>query len=163
MRSTPEGNQNAIKLLERAVAADPGLARAWSDLSVAYQGLINFGEDPGKVLPKAVSAARRAVETDPGDAMAHAALGRALGMQGDLAASEAEYDTALRLNPGSAKILALYSAWATSFGHPERAADAADHAIRLDPNYPSWQAYDFSYAYFSAGRYEDTLRILDRL
>jgi tetratricopeptide (TPR) repeat protein len=52
---------------------------------------------------------------------------------------------------------------ATSFGHPDRAADAADYSIRLDPNYPAWQAYDFPYAYFSAGRYADTLRILDRL
>jgi TolB-like protein/class 3 adenylate cyclase len=163
MRLTSEGYQSAIKLLERAVAADPGLARAWTELSGVHQGLINFGEDPAVVLPTAVTAARRAIEIDPGDAMAHATLGRALGLQGNSALSEAEFDTALRLNPGDAEILAQYSSWATTFGHPERAADAADHAIRLDPNYNFWQAYDFSYAYFSAGRHEDTLRILDRL
>jgi pentatricopeptide repeat protein len=39
----------------------------------------------------------------------------------------------------------------------------ADHAIRLDPNYQVWQAWNFSTAYFNAGRFEDALRILERL
>ncbi len=90
-------------------------------------------------------------------------LGWALAFRGDLGPSEAEFDTALRLNPGDADVLSGYSAWAVSFGHPERAAEAADRAIRLNPSYPPGQAPSFSYAYFSVGRYEDTLRILDRL
>jgi tetratricopeptide (TPR) repeat protein len=80
-------------------------------------------------------------------------------MQGNFGPSEAEFDTALRLNPGDAEILTFYSAWAPAFGHPER----ADHAIRLNPNYQPWQAWNFSYAYFSAGQFEDALRILERL
>ena len=84
-------------------------------------------------------------------------------MQGNFAPSEAEFDTALRLNPGDAEILALYSGWASTFGHPERGAEAADRAIRLNPNYQVWQAWNFSSAYFAAGRFEDALRILERL
>jgi tetratricopeptide (TPR) repeat protein len=72
-------------------------------------------------------------------------------------------ETALRLNPGDAEILTLYSAWASTFGHPERGAEMADHAIRLNPNYEAYQAWNFSTAYFSAGRFEDALRILERL
>jgi tetratricopeptide (TPR) repeat protein len=34
----------------------------------------------------------------------------------------------------------------------------ADHAIRLNPNYEAYQAWNFSTAYFSAGRFEDALR-----
>ena len=164
VRATPEGNKNAIELLERAVAADPSLARAWAELAFARQFLIICcGADPAVVLPPALAAARRAVEIDPSDALAHAALAWILGMQGNFAASEAEFETALRLNPGDAEILALYSAWASTFGHPERGAEAADHAIRLNPNYQVWQAWNFSYAYFAAGRFEDALRILERL
>jgi len=84
-------------------------------------------------------------------------------MQGNFAASEAEFETTLRLNPGDAEILALYSGWASTFGHPERGAEMADHAIRLDPNYQVWEAWNFSTAYFAAGRFEDALRILERL
>ena len=86
-----------------------------------------------------------------------------LGVQGNFAVSEAEFDTALRLNPGDAEILALYSGSASSFGHPEQGAEMADHAIRLNPNYQVWQAWNFSWAYFAVGRFEDTLRILERL
>jgi tetratricopeptide (TPR) repeat protein len=50
-----------------------------------------------------------------------------------------------------------------TFGHPERGAEAADRAIRLNPNYEPFHAYDFSYGYFVVGRYEDTLRVLERL
>ena len=84
-------------------------------------------------------------------------------MQGNFPPSEAEFDTALRLNPGDAEILTQYLACASTFGHPERGAEAADRAIRLDPNYRPWQAWNFSAAYFGAGRFEDSLRILERL
>ncbi len=167
LRMTPESIKNAIELFEKAVAADPGLARAWAELASARMLSGALGADPAvalpPVLPSAVTEARRAVEIDPGDAEAHAHLGWALGFQGDFGPSEAEFDTALRLNPGDAEILAGYANWSVTFGHPERGAEAADHAIRLNPSYPPFQAYSFSYAYFSAGRYEDTLRVLERL
>jgi tetratricopeptide (TPR) repeat protein len=113
--------------------------------------IICCGADPAVVLPPALAAARRAVETDPSDAFAHSAIAYILGMQGNFAACEAEFDTALRLNPGDAEILALYSGAATGFGHPERGAEAADRAIRLNPNYQVWQAWNFSYAYIAVG------------
>ena len=160
---TQDGNKNAIELLERAVAADPSLARAWTELSFARQfSMICCGADPAVVLPPALAAARRAVEVDPVDALAHSALAWILGVQGNFAVSEAEFETALRLNPGDAEILALYSVWASAFGHPEHGAEMADHAIRLNPNYQVWQAWNFSTAYFAAG-FEDALRILERL
>jgi TolB-like protein/class 3 adenylate cyclase len=159
---SPESNKNAIKLLERAVAADPNLARAWSDLAWARQySMICCGA--AVALPPALAAARRAVEIDPGDAGTHSALAWMLAMQGNFAASEAEFETALRLNPGDAEVLTLYLVWESGFGHPEHGAEMADHAIRLNPNYQAWQAWNFSTAYYNAGRFEDALRILERL
>jgi TolB-like protein/class 3 adenylate cyclase/Tfp pilus assembly protein PilF len=163
LRMNQDGNKNAIELLEKAVAADPRLARAWAELSTARQASTNYGADPTLANSAALAAARRAVEIDPRDAMAHAQLAFALAMKGDFAPSEAEFDTALRLNPGDAEVLAMYAAWPSSFGHPEHGAEAADHAIRLNPNYQVWQAWNFSWAYFAVGRFEDTLRILERL
>jgi hypothetical protein len=51
-------------------------------------------------------------------------------------------ETALRLNPGDAEILTLYSTWASTFGHPERGAEMADHAIRLNPNYEAYLSWN---------------------
>jgi len=150
LRLNQDGNKNAIELLEKAVAADPRLARAWAELSTARQASTNYGADPTLANSAALAAARSAVEIDPRDAMAHAQLAFALAMKGDFAPSGAEFDTALRLNPGDAEVLAMYAAWPSSFGHPEHGAEAADHAIRLNPNYQVWQAWNFSWAYFAS-------------
>ena len=162
-RATPDSNKKAIELLERAVLADPKLARAWVELAGARRVSASYGADPAVAAPAELAAARRAVEIDPGDALAHAVLGSAVAGQGNFGPGEAEFDTALRLNPGDAEILPMYASWAVTFGHPERGAEAADRAIRLNPNYEPFHAYDFSYGYFVVGRYEDTLRVLERL
>ena len=47
VQSTPESNKKAIELFEKAVAADPRLARAWAELSGALQQSMTFGADPG--------------------------------------------------------------------------------------------------------------------
>jgi tetratricopeptide (TPR) repeat protein len=162
-RSTPESNKKAQELLQRAVEADPTLARAWVELAWTHQGSINFGGDLVTEVSAGLAAGQRAVELDPDNAFAHAVVGWMMGMKGDLVRSESEFNKALQLNPGSADILMNYAAWASTFGHPERAAEAADRAIRLNPSYHVGAAYSFQYAYFMSGRYEDALRILEAL
>jgi TolB-like protein/class 3 adenylate cyclase len=155
--------KEAIKLLTRAVELDPGLARAWVELYHSHGLLASFGVDPDSETKAAADAAERAVRLDPSDAEAHAALGMSLGDRGDIARAKAELDTALRLAPGSAEILTFYAGWASAFGEPERGAEMVDQVIRLDPNYPMWTSGPFSYAYYMVGRYEDALKMLERL
>jgi TolB-like protein/DNA-binding SARP family transcriptional activator len=155
--------EKAIELLTRAVELDPGLARAWVELYHAHSTLAAFGVEPEKNRRVANDAAERSVRLDPGDAEAHAVLAKSLGLRNDLVRAEAEFDIALSLAPNAAEILTFYSSWASTFGKPERGAEIVDQVIRLNPDYPTWNAYHFSYAYFMAGRYEDALRTMDRL
>jgi tetratricopeptide (TPR) repeat protein len=53
--------------------------------------------------------------------------------------------------------------WASTLGEPEQGADIVARAIRLNPRYPVWAAKGYGSAYFMAGRYEDALRMLDRV
>ena len=160
---TPEAAAEGRRLLESAVAQDPTLARAWTALTWANLQSAGWGEDRSRRLDAALEAARRAVELDPADAYAQAALGDALGHQGLFPQAEAAFDRALELNPGSADILTFYSGWAMSFGHAEAGARAADQARRLNPGYPPWAALGyFAYAYFNVGRYQDTADVLAR-
>ncbi|MET0529166.1 MAG: adenylate/guanylate cyclase domain-containing protein, partial [Microvirga sp.] len=160
---TKESIDESVHLLKRAVELDPTLARAWVELHWAYQQTASFGADPVQAERLARDAADRAVALDPGDAEAHAALGDAFAMAEDLPRAEAEFDEALRLNPGSAELLTMYAIWGISFGKPERGAEAADKAIRLNPRFLPWQARPLSHAYFVVGRYDDALRMLERL
>src|SRR5205823_2707067 len=92
----------------------------------------------------------------------HAVLGNLLGMKENFAQARTELETAMRLNPGSADILATYSGWGSTFGDPEGGANAADRALRMNPNYPAAQTSSFSYAYLMVNRCEDVLRLHQR-
>jgi TolB-like protein len=154
--------EEAIGLFKQALQEDPTLARAWVDLAWAYDQSTGYGADSATMLPLALAAAQRAVEVDPMDAGAHLVLGQMIAYGGDFTRAKAEFDTALRLNPSSADILAIYAGSASTFGEPERGAELADQAILLNPNYPPAQSGAYYFAYFMAGRFADALRILDK-
>ncbi|MBZ9711259.1 adenylate/guanylate cyclase domain-containing protein [Mesorhizobium sp. B3-2-1] len=160
---TKADEEEAISLLNHAVELDPGLARAWVELYHAYDLLAVFGVNPESNYKAAAAVAERAVQLDPSDAEAHAVFGMSLADKGDIVRAKAELDTALRLAPGSSEILTFYSGFAARFGEPERGAQMVDQVKRLDPNYPMWTSNFFSGAYFMAGRYEDALKMLERM
>ena len=162
---TAGGAAESIQILKQAVAADPGYARAWINLAWAHDMAAAFiGRTNSEASNRAaVEAAERAVALDPNDAEAHAVLGHLLGFRGEFDRAKAQFDLALRLNPGSAGILTYYLRWASTFGEPERGAAMADRAIRLNPNYQPWVSNFLRPAYFMAGRYADALKAMERL
>jgi Tfp pilus assembly protein PilF len=161
-RLTKESVEEAVRLLKQSLAIDPKFARAWTGLAWSYQVLRGFAEDTPELRQAGMDAARRAVDLDPADAEAHAALAHMVGATGDLVHTEAEFDKALDLNPNSADLLTWYAGWANSFGKGDKGAEAADRARRLNPNMPTWALGLYRYAYFMAGRVEDALRMQER-
>jgi TolB-like protein/DNA-binding winged helix-turn-helix (wHTH) protein/Flp pilus assembly protein TadD len=155
--------EQAISLLKRAVELDPTLARAWVELYHSYNVMTDFGGDLEEYTKLAAEAAGHAVTVDPSDPEAHAVYAMSIGDKGDLERAKAEFETALRLAPNQFEILTFYTTWASTFGEPERGAEMVDEAVRLNPSYPMWSARLFASAYFFAGRYEDALRMVDRL
>ena len=162
-RSTRAGYETAVLMFRRSLTADPTFGRAWTGLATAYAGLAEIEGYPDEVVAEREAAARKAVELDPGDAQAHAALATDYMDAGETARAEAEFDKALALNPGSADLLAIYAGWASGFGEPDAGVAAAERAMRLNPDVQPWAVYNFAYAYFMAGRYEDALRQFDRM
>lgn len=161
-RFTKESTEEALHWLKQAVDKDPKLARAWVALASAHDLAMHYGADANAARADAMQAIRRGLELDPLDAAAHAAYGHILGMAGDLPRAKAEFETALRLNPSDVGILTNYAGWASTFGEPERGAQVADRAMRLNPGYSISAAGFFRLAYFMAGRNEEALRLVDR-
>jgi hypothetical protein len=81
-----------------------------------------FQTDMGSSTKLMLEEAHRAIELDPLDARAHAALGYATGMTGDLKQAEIEYNKALGLNPNSFDVLKSYACWAFAFGKGDAGA-----------------------------------------
>ena len=159
---TRESIAESTEILKKAVAIDPGYARAWSGLAESYSMAANYGADWDQSNQAATEAAERAVSLDPNDDATHAALGEILARNGEFGRAKTELDIALRLNPGSFSVLTYYLSWASAFGEPALGAELADRAVRLNPNYKPWASGGLRYAYFMAGRYEDALKVMER-
>jgi TolB-like protein/class 3 adenylate cyclase len=159
-RETKESIDEAVRLLEQSVEIDPGFARGWTRLSLAYMAQSDWFDDNFQVEGEQLrlEAAQRAVRLDPQDADAHWALAMMLMLNGEFAQSEVEFETALNLNPNSADILTAYAHAVSGFGKPEKGVELAERAIRLNPNLPVSANHAYRSAYFYAGRYEDALR-----
>ena len=75
-KRTADSMQKAEQYFQQAIDSDPIYAAAYSGLADCNSGLAWHGfKAPAEALPKAYSAARKAVEIDPQSAEAHASLG----------------------------------------------------------------------------------------
>lgn len=92
-----------MESLKRAVELDSEFAAAWAGLADAFTVRGYWGmAAPGEMMPKALTAARRAVALDPRLADAHCALAAALMLwERDCEASRQEFRRCLELNPNN--------------------------------------------------------------
>jgi tetratricopeptide (TPR) repeat protein len=92
----------AVEALKRAVAAEPECSLAWVQLARLY--CVNYTQEVALVdtpIDEALAMAQRGVRLDPTSQRARGALAYALLLKGELAASRAESQKALDLNPDS--------------------------------------------------------------
>ena len=129
-----ESLQRAVVLYRQATERDPGYAAAYSGLAEAYAMLGYFGFEPGDAMfPKASAAARRAMDLDPRDGDAYAALGQALAWQHRWADAEATYRRGLEVAPNNPTVHQWYGLLLAYLGRPGEAARQTAVAARLDP------------------------------
>ena len=88
---------------------------------------------PAEVLPKAESAARKALDLDDTLSEAHMALAMVHHVYGDHAAAMAEADRSVELAPFSADSLRFQASLLMSAGRTDEAVVAAERARKLDP------------------------------
>lgn len=137
-RFTPEGLAEAERLFGRAIALDPGLARAHAGLAYVFIQEAFYG-DPAErqaTLDAAQAAASRSVACDDRDAMSHFVLGRALSLRRRYDEATLELETALELNAGFAQAwfaLGFNLAWS---GRPAEALPLLEKAALLSPRDP---------------------------
>ena len=112
-------------LCKRAVAMDPGYAKAWALLAVA-QTLLGFDSVPGE---DGREAADKALSLDPNVAEAHAVRARVLIGEGRAAEAKAEIEKALALNPESYDVNAVAARY---FISTKKYGDAIKHLAKAE-------------------------------
>lgn len=159
--ATREGNDEALRLLRRAIALDPGFVAAKGVLAGLHT--VRFAQtwtQEGDIA-EAVRCAREVAEGGgEDDPTALAWAGHALAyLARDYDAGLAAADRALALAPNSAQVL-LNSGWLRAYvSESETAIPYLQRAMRLSPVDPAmfYISTALSLAYFVGGRYAEAL------
>ena len=115
----------AIQMLERVVARQPGSFQAFSDLGAVLQ---ESGE-----LDRAIEAYRRSIELNPGVAIVHFNLGTALKRQGGTAAAIACVEKAVTMDATQASYSATLAGYYLEANDPAAALRSCRVSLSVAP------------------------------
>ena len=163
-KRTPDSLNKAVDSFMQAIVHDPGYAPAYVGLADCYNLLREYTVMPAsEAYPRALAAAKKAVELDDQSSEAHASLAFVSFFgTGDAVTADREFQRALELNPNNSVANHWY---ATSLQclrrYPESLAEI-ERAQALAPASKSVLA-DKGNILFNAGRQQDAIALLKQM
>ena len=147
--------RRALGHFERAVALDPGYARAHVGISDTIGLIGEYASITTAERERADRALARALELAPDLGEAHAARGAQLQRLGDPGGAEREYKRGVELAPGYATAWQWYAELVLfELGEPDRALPMFQRAVVLDPLSPIIRDM-YATALVAAGRLDE--------
>ena len=127
--------EESIAYFNEAIRKDPTYAPSYLGLANAYSHLADVfvGGVAEQERPRAIVAARKALELDPGLAEVHVLMASMDEAQWRWAEAEGEYRHALQLRPNDAAAYSGLAWWLDCQGRPEEAVTMRRRARELDP------------------------------
>ncbi len=157
-QNTRDALDEAIALLERALAIDPGYATAWAGLALQYlrqadQGLRSIEE--GYDLAR--DAANHALALDPTNVPAHRCLAWiAKNNDRDLMTAAQYYERALEMESANAESIAEAAYMAQALGRLDQAIVLGEYVLAHDP-VSAIGFSDLASYYLRAGRLDEAI------
>jgi TolB-like protein/Tfp pilus assembly protein PilF len=150
----------AIDCFTEAVSLDSEYAQAWAGLADGYTTSAYSGFGLAReVMPRALDAARRALELDPDLAEAHSAFACATMLYDlDYDLAERELERALELNPKYSQAIAWYGLFLLQWisGREREARDQLLRGLEVDP-LSAYAHVIFAFSAVSSGRLADAV------
>ncbi|MFI5380707.1 MAG: protein kinase [Tepidisphaerales bacterium] len=128
------GFEFARAMFSRAIAVDPGYARAHAGLADCFSLLFMYWDTSEANLEQADAASRRALELDPSLAEAHVARGLAVSLKKQFAEAEQEFQNAMRLDPALFEAVYFFGRSCLAQGKLLEAAHLFEQACQLRPD-----------------------------
>jgi len=163
-KRTPESLTQAVDAFTQAIVHDPGYSDAYVGLADCYNLLREFSRMPAsEAYPRALAAAKKAVELDDQSSEAHASLAfvSVWGMW-DTATADKEFRRAIDLDPNNANAHHWYATYLNNMRRFDEALRQIDRAQALDPNSSSILA-DKGRLLWLAGRRAESLQLLKQV
>ena len=163
-RTTKEGNAQAKKIFEEAIALDPEYPRLYMGLAQAH-GMdvwLATTKSPDQSLAQAVELADKAISLDKSNAAAYSVLGWIYAMKKQYDKAIAECERAVSLDPNSADNFFRLGEVLNWAGRAEEAIPYFQNAIRLNPLPPANVYIHLAVAYRDSGQYEKAIEACKR-
>jgi TolB-like protein len=164
-RYTKDGELEARRHFERALALDPDYAAAHAGLSISYlhEYEANWSEAPEAAIDRAYALAQKAVALDDADSPARYAIAGACFYRGQHELAKVHIEKALELNPNDYHNICA-KGWFLAFSdHPADAVECSIEAMRLNPLTPDNCLFNIGMAEYVAGRYEEALAAFGKM
>jgi len=138
-KRSADGFLKAVEYFRQALDKDPAYSLAYAGLADSYAYLPFFHVvPPREAMPKAKTAAAKAVEIDDHLAEPRVSLGYvSFTYDGDWSAAGKHFEQALALNPAYTGAHTFYAFYLSSLGRSEEALAVAKRAVDRDPASPA--------------------------
>ena len=135
-KRTPEDLNKAVDFFTQAIVQDPSYAQPYVGLADCYNLLREYSVmPPGDAYPRALAAAKRAVELDDKSAEAHNSLAFVtFYWTRDAATAEHEFKRAIALNPDYVAAHHWYATFLMATRRGPEAVVEIERARKLDPS-----------------------------
>jgi tetratricopeptide (TPR) repeat protein len=159
---TAQIGDETVRAYDAALALDPNYAnalrgRAAARIDYAFTSDLSPPE-VRRLTDLGIADARKAAQLAPALGAAHSVIGNALAGQQDYAGALAEFNKALALSPGDARVYRESAGFMVAMGNFEAAITQARRGTELDPLSP--RAFEtLQYVYYYARRYQDSLTL----
>lgn len=158
-RSSRAENEEALKLITRAVELDPDYAHAhaWKGCILGQAWGYGWCADKDATFDEVVREAESAQALDANDADVQRILAAINISRNDLTKARHHQERAIALNPNYDLVVVQQGELLTWLGHPKEGADWIRKAMRLNPHHPERFWSHLGKALFSAREYSEAV------
>ncbi len=152
-------NEEALKLVTRAVELDPDYAHAhaWRGCILGQAWVYGWCADKEATFEEVVRELETAQTLDDNDADVHRILAAIDISRNDLDKARYHQERALALNPNYDLVVVQQGEFLTWLGRPKEGADWIGRAMRLNPHHPERFWSHLGKAHFTARDYTDAI------
>jgi adenylate cyclase len=149
----------ARTMFEQALELDPNYARAYIELAETHyvELLSPWSKAPDIAEERLIEYAQKAVALDDLDSRTHLALARAYRVKANHELAEAQFETAIELNPNDVWNYCGKGFLLTCLGRLDEGISCDTYALRLNPLLPDTCLYSIGIAHYLGRRYEDAI------
>jgi len=165
-RSAKADNEEALRMLDRAIALDPGYAHAhaWKACVLGQSFVYGWCADIEATKRTVIEELTLALSLDENDSDVHRVLAAVnLSLLRDHDKALYHQERALALNPNDDLIVVQQGEVLTWIGQAEQGIEWIRKAIRLNPYHPERFWSHLGRAYFVARRYDEAIKAFQRI